>query len=67
MEICAPGSEVAGARVNEPVIFMNDTTEVGEKMLRPHERLPINLPEERSVNGPLLPETFSLQLITIPV
>ena len=31
MEICAEGEEVAGARVNEQIIFMNDTIEVGGK------------------------------------
>ena len=39
----------AGVGVSEQVIFMNDITEVGEKMVRPHEPLLNNLPVESSV------------------
>lgn len=52
MEICAEGDEVAGGRICEQIIFMNDTTEVGEKMLRLCEWLQINVPVESSVDGP---------------
>lgn len=51
IEICPEGDEVAGVRVNEQIIFMNDTTEVGENMLRLCEPLLINLPVESSVDG----------------
>lgn len=51
MEMCAAGGEVAGVRVNEQVIFMNDTAEVGEKMLRLREPLQINLPVKSSMDG----------------
>lgn len=51
VEICAKGDEVAGVRVNEQIIFMNDTTEVGKKMLRLCELLQINLPVDSSVDG----------------
>lgn len=51
MEICAEGDQVAGVRVNELIIFMNDTIEVGEKMLRLCELRQTNLPVESSVDG----------------
>lgn len=51
MEICAQGGKVAAVRVNEQIIFMNDTMEVREKMLRLCELLQINLPVESSAEG----------------
>lgn len=49
-DLCRWGLRWQVLRVNEQVIFMNDTTEVGEMMLRPYESLLINLPGESTVD-----------------
>lgn len=69
MEICAEGDQVAGVRVNEQIIFMNDTVEVGEKMLRLCELPQIHLPVESSVDGSYFYSLSlcQLRLIRIPV